>query len=133
MAKTARDRVFLSYAHEDLDTVHRIYAGLKERQLNVWFDKIDLGAGRWKPAITKAIAQSRFFLICLSQATLKKTGDEESGFQDVELNTAYSIAQEQPDDEHTLRLKKLLLKKSKLKKARPKQALNSFKKLFIKP
>ena len=38
-----------------------------------------------------------------------------------------------PDDEHTLRLKKLLLKKSKLKKARPKQALNSFKKLFIKP
>jgi hypothetical protein len=67
MAITNRDRVFLSYAHEDLDTVRRIHAGLKERQLNVWLDKVDLGPGRWKPAITKAIAQSRFFLICISE------------------------------------------------------------------
>ena len=48
MAKPNRDRVFLSYAHEDLDTVRRIYSGLKERQLNVWFDKVDFGPGRWK-------------------------------------------------------------------------------------
>ena len=61
MAKATRDRVFLSYAHEDLDTVRSIYTGLKERQLNVWFDKENLGPGRFKPTITKAIAQSRFF------------------------------------------------------------------------
>jgi hypothetical protein len=51
MAITNRDRVFLSYAHEDLDTVRSIYSGLKQRKLNVWFDKVDLGPGRWKPAI----------------------------------------------------------------------------------
>ena len=54
MAKPTRDRVFLSYANEDLDTVRRIYSGLKQRKLNVWFDKENLGPGRWKPAITKA-------------------------------------------------------------------------------
>ncbi len=102
MAKATRDRVFLSYAHEDLDTVRRIYSELKERQLNVWFDKERLGPGRWKPAITKAIAQSRYFVICISEAALKKTGDEDPGFQDEELNTAYNIAQEQPDKEFTI-------------------------------
>jgi hypothetical protein len=102
MAKATRDRVFLSYAHEDLDTVRHIYSGLKERQLKVWFDKEDLGPGRWKPAITKAIAQSRYFVILISQAALKKTGDEEPGFQDDELNTAYIIAQEQPDKEFAI-------------------------------
>ena len=102
MAKPNRDRVFLSYAHEDLGTVRRIYAGLKERQLNVWLDKEDLSPGRWKPAITKAIAQSRFFVICISQAALKKTGEDEPGFQDEELNTAYNIAQEQPNKEFAI-------------------------------
>ncbi len=101
MPKPGRDRVFLSYAHEDLDTVRRIYTGLKECKINIWFDKVDIGPGRWKPAITKAINRCRFFIICLSQAALKKTGDE-PGFQDDELNTAYNIAQEQPDKEFTI-------------------------------
>jgi hypothetical protein len=90
MAKSNRDRIFLSYANEDLDTVRSIHSGLNERQLNVWFDKVCLGPGRFKPTITKAIAQSRYFVICISQAALKNTGDE-PGFQDEELNTAYSM------------------------------------------
>jgi tetratricopeptide (TPR) repeat protein len=101
MAGSARYRVFLSYAHEDQDKVRRIYSGLKQRRLDVWFDKENLGPGRWKPAIIKAITQSRYFIICISEAALKKTGDE-PGFQDNEINTAYNIAQEQPDKEFTI-------------------------------
>ena len=60
MPKATRDRIFLSYAHEDLGTVRRICAGLKERQLNVWLDKEDLGPGLWKPASrTRSSTQTR--------------------------------------------------------------------------
>jgi hypothetical protein len=102
MTKTARDRVFLSYAHEDLDTVRRIYAGLKERQLNVWFDKEDLKPGAWMPQIEKAIPRSRYFVICISNAALRKTGDDEPGFIDKELNAAYKIADRQTGTKFTV-------------------------------
>jgi Flp pilus assembly protein TadD len=101
MTVSSRYRVFLSYAHEDLDTIRKVFAGLKERKLKVWFDKEDLGPGRWKSKIIKAITQSRYFVICISEAALRKTGDE-PGFQDDELNTAYGIAQDQPDKEFTI-------------------------------
>jgi tetratricopeptide (TPR) repeat protein len=91
----SRNQVFLSYAHEDLAQVRKLYAGLNERGVNVWLDKEKLKVGRWKQQIEKAIAQSRYFIICLSNAALRKTGDE-PGFQDEELNRAYNIAQEQP-------------------------------------
>jgi tetratricopeptide (TPR) repeat protein len=101
MTKADKTRVFLSYAHEDLDMVRRIYTGLKERNLDVWFDKEDLGPGRWMRKIEKAIPKSRFFVICISEAALKKTGDE-PGFQDEELQQAYEIARVQPEDAFTI-------------------------------
>lgn len=84
-------KVFLSYAHENLEMVRKIYTGLKERRLDVWFDKEDLGPGTWKKQIEKAIPKSRFFIICISEAALKKTGDESPGFQDEELQQAYEM------------------------------------------
>ena len=89
-------QVFLSYAHEDLETVRRIHEDLILRDVNVWFDKIKLGPGKWKPQILRAIRQSRYFLICLSQAALNKMGDQ-PGFQDSELNDAYNIAVDQDE------------------------------------
>jgi tetratricopeptide (TPR) repeat protein len=88
-------QIFLSYAKEDLAHVKKLYNGLKKRGLKVWFDEENLEPGEWKPQITKAIAQSANFIICLSEATLKKTGSEKPGFQDYELNVAYNIAQGQ--------------------------------------
>ena len=82
-----KQRVFLSYAHEDLDTVQTLYDDLKKREVNVWLDQVDLGKGTWKKQIRKAIVQSSDFILCLSQAALRKTGDE-PGFVDDELNTA---------------------------------------------
>ena len=102
MSKSKSDRVFLSYAHEDLDKVKEVYEGMKKRGLNVWFDKVHMKPGTWKTQIEKAITRSRFFVICLSNAALMKTGDEEPGFQDKELNRAYNIAQDQSDQDFTI-------------------------------
>lgn len=90
-----KGQTFLSYAREDLVKVRKLYEGLKKRKVNVWFDKENLSLGEWKPQITKAIARSTTFIICLSEAALKKTGNEKPGFQDNELNIAYNIAQAQ--------------------------------------
>lgn len=90
--------IYLSYARPDLEVVRKLYENLKQRDIKVWFDQIDLGPGKWKPQILRAIRRSRYFLICLSQAALTKTGDK-PGFQDTELNEAYNIAIDQ-DEEH---------------------------------
>jgi hypothetical protein len=57
----------------------------------VWVDKDDLRPGAFKPQIEKAIARSRYFIICLSHACLHKLGDN-PGFQDSELTHAVQIA-----------------------------------------
>lgn len=90
--------IFLSYARPDLEVVRKVYESLKQRDIKVWFDQVDLGPGKWKPQILRAIRRSRYFLVCLSQAALAKTGDK-PGFQDTELNEAYNIAIDQ-DEEH---------------------------------
>ena len=101
MTESNRNQVFLSYAREDLETVKKVFHGLKKRGLNVWFDKEHLGPGSWKSQIEKAISKSRYFVICISEAALRKTGDE-PGFQDEELNRAYNIAEKQSSQDFTI-------------------------------
>ncbi|MCP4745665.1 MAG: tetratricopeptide repeat protein, partial [Desulfobacteraceae bacterium] len=101
MDKRDSGKVFLSYASEDLEKVKEIYSGLTDRQLQVWFDKENLKPGKWLPQVMRAIGTSRYFIICLSQAALRKTGDE-PGFQDEELNRAFEIAMAQTDKEFTI-------------------------------
>ena len=96
-----RDLVFLSYAHEDVDHVREIYEGLKKRNVNTFFDKADLRPGKWHPQIMRAISRSRFFIICLSNSSIKKTGDAPS-FTDTELQRAYEIAMSQPSEVFTI-------------------------------
>jgi HEAT repeat protein len=93
---TSQPRTFLSYARPDLQRVQKVYDDLKRRGVDVWFDRIDLLPGKWKPQILRAIRRSRYFLICLSKAALSKTGDD-PGFQDTELNEAYNIAIDQDE------------------------------------
>lgn len=94
MSIDKKPQVFISYAHDDLETVGRLYADLKERSVNVWFDKVNLKPGmRWKTEIRRSIPRSRYFLFCLSKAALRKTGDDRS-FIDEELQLAYDIAME---------------------------------------
>ncbi|MCP5049090.1 MAG: TIR domain-containing protein, partial [bacterium] len=102
MPELKRDITFLSYAHEDLEQIWKIYKGLKKRGVDVWFDKEDLGKGRWKQKILNAINRSKNFVFCLSNAALKKTHGEKPGFQDDELQYAYEIAVNQPEDKFTI-------------------------------
>lgn len=81
--------------------IRDVYEGLIIRGLKVWFDKKHLGPGKWKPQIERAIRRSRYFIICLSNAAIRKTGDE-PGFQDHELNEAYNIAKDQTEQEFTI-------------------------------
>lgn len=101
MNKAKRKQIFISYAHEDLETVKSIVQGLKKRELHIWFDKEDIGTDPWRPQIEKAISRSRFFIICISKAALKKTGDE-PGFQDEELNKAYKFAESLSTSDFTI-------------------------------
>jgi len=102
MTENAKTRIFLSYAHEDLDTVRKIDASLTARNLDVWFDKRCLKPGSWKRQIESIIPHCRYFVICISNAALKKTGIEERGFQGDELQQAYEIARIQPEGVFTI-------------------------------
>jgi tetratricopeptide (TPR) repeat protein len=93
MPNEKKPQVFLSYASENLDMVRKVYEGLVKRNLNVWFDKVNLKLGLpWKPQIEKAIANSRYFVICISEAAIRKLSTDKPGFQDNELHFAYNIA-----------------------------------------
>jgi len=102
MPDLEREYAFLSYAHEDLEKVYKVYEGLKKRKVNVWFDKKDIKKGRWKPQILKAISRSRDFVICLSNSAIEKTSGENPGFQDEELQTAWEFAREQDEKDFTI-------------------------------
>ncbi len=92
-----RELTFLSYAHSDLNQVRNIYTGLKDRGIKVWFDKKDLSPGRFKPKILKAISQSKYFIFCLSSASLAKISLNSHGFVDTELQAAWNFACEQDE------------------------------------
>lgn len=61
--------VFLSYVHEDRETVARLVAELEALGFAVWLDRAQLGPGdRWKDEIRSAISQGAAFLACFSAA-----------------------------------------------------------------
>ena len=69
MEETKRELTFLSYAHDDLERVRKVYKGLKERKVSAWFDKADMGPGKWKPQIEKGPA--RFASVFFRNAGLR--------------------------------------------------------------
>jgi hypothetical protein len=88
-------RVFLSYAHEDLAAAERLFRELRQHEVNVWFDKDAVHAGeRWKPAISRAIRSSRFFIALLSTLSLSKTG-----YVQKELREAMGVLDQYPEQE----------------------------------
>jgi hypothetical protein len=97
-----RKLVFLSYAHDDLKKVREVYEGLKKRKVNIWFDREDLGLGKWYQQIMRQISLSKYFIFCVSKASILKTGGDKPGFADTELQRAYEIAMTQPDDVFTI-------------------------------
>lgn len=69
-------RIFLSYGHDaNEDLVRRIYADLKKRGHDVWFDKSEIKFGdEWRRAITDGILQSSRVLSFLSKHSTRDPG-----------------------------------------------------------
>src|ERR1043166_1865641 len=95
MTTSDHTRVFISYAHEDIDSARKIY-----QQLNAidgivpWLDKENLLPGiKWRAAIKKAIRESDFFLALLSKRSTKKRG-----YVQTEMKEALEIWDQFPED-----------------------------------
>src|ERR1039457_32040 len=69
-------RIFLSYGHDsNEELVRRIYADLKKRGHDVWFDKNEIKFGdEWRRAITDGILQSNRVLSFLSKHSPRDPG-----------------------------------------------------------
>ena len=69
-------RIFLSYGHDaNEELVRRIYADLKKRGHDVWFDKTDIRPGDdWRGSITDGILKGHRFLSFLSKYSTRDPG-----------------------------------------------------------
>jgi hypothetical protein len=88
-------RVFINYAHEDIQSALKLYEQLKATDgISPWFDKESILPGmKWRPAIKKAIRESDFFLALLStNSTTKK------GYVQTEMKQALEIWDQFPED-----------------------------------
>jgi TIR domain/SIR2-like domain len=71
-SKIPGDAIFISYAHEDIESVRRLKAALDAAGLTVWFDKEQLMAGDdWEDQIERNLRSSILFLPVISQHTQK--------------------------------------------------------------
>lgn len=91
--KSKPPRVFLCHAQEDKKHVDQVYFIFGDSGLDPWYDKTDLIVGdHWKLEIFKAIEQSDFFVIFLSDVSIKKRG-----FIQHEIRIAVQEYQNRPD------------------------------------
>lgn len=87
-----KNKIFLSYAREDLKIAQRLYNDLKRKGLELWFDREDLLPGQnWEEAINQAISNCSYFLALLSSNSLSKRG-----YIQKELKMALDILDEYP-------------------------------------
>ena len=69
------DRIFLSYASEDVEQVMEVYQRLRKDGFNPWMDKKDLIPGQdWKMVLPQAIKASAMILIFFSKISISKKG-----------------------------------------------------------
>jgi hypothetical protein len=81
--------IFISYSHNDKDVVDALADRLEGEQINYWRDEKDLLVGDViEKAVSKAIQQSRLFLIVLMPGSIKSRWVEreldEAAFEEAE-------------------------------------------------
>src|SRR5215207_1846177 len=85
-----KPQVFLSYAHEDRETVVSLYEELLNAGLQPWMDIMNLVPGQiWTDEIRKALSKSDFVLIFLSRNSISK-----EGYINKEIKSALEIAKD---------------------------------------
>ena len=86
-------RVFLCHSSSDKAAVKELYADLLADGYRPWLDVEQLLPGQdWEAEIKKAVRNSHVVVVCLSEASVTKTG-----FVQKEIRFALDVADEQPD------------------------------------
>ena len=89
------EHVFISYMHENIDDIDRLYQGLTSHGIKVWLDRNDIAPGaRWKDAIRKAIREGTFFIACFS----KEYNRRNETYMNEELTIAIEELRQRPTD-----------------------------------
>ncbi|MEO1024661.1 MAG: TIR domain-containing protein [Pseudomonadota bacterium] len=92
-------KVFISYVHEDWDTVRVIVRNFKRNGIGVWIDKAELAGGqRWKKKIRDAIRSGLYFISVHS----KQRADKEKTYSSEELVIAIEELKLRPYDKEWL-------------------------------
>lgn len=66
-------KIFLSYAREDKDKVEKIYSKFLQHNFDPWMDIKNILPGEiWQVSIENAIKNSDFFILCLSNNSIKR-------------------------------------------------------------
>jgi TIR domain len=61
-------RVFVSYVHDNVKTVSRLVEDLRDRGVEVWYDRDALPPGVfWRDEIRRAVRDHEYFLACFSE------------------------------------------------------------------
>jgi hypothetical protein len=68
-------RIFISYAHADIQQVEPIYQRLRAEGFEPWLDEEELLPGMiWLDEIKKAVRAADFFFCCLSKHSANRSG-----------------------------------------------------------
>ncbi|NJC96834.1 MAG: hypothetical protein C3F07_08405 [Anaerolineales bacterium] len=87
--------IFLIHAHQDRDSVHKLYQRLLRDGMHVWLDVEDLQPGQdWQNEIRNALLKSDVVIVCLT-----KQFDAKKGYRHEELKLALEKSKLLPDDE----------------------------------
>ncbi len=79
-------KLFLSYAREDRERVEKIYKKLLQNNFSPWMDTKNILPGElWENSIENAIKNSDFFILCLSNNSIKR------GMIQKEIQIAFDI------------------------------------------
>jgi len=92
---TQKTNIFLIHAHNDKDTVRKLYQRLIADGINAWLDAERLQPGQdWQNEIRNAILKCDVVLVCLSRGF-----DRQQGYRHEELKLALEKTKFMPDDE----------------------------------
>lgn len=90
-----KEKVFISYAEEDIASALRLYNDLKANNIDIWIDQEDLLPGQnRKIAIRNAMRESRYFISLISKHSVNQRG-----FFQVQLKNAIAIQEEFPESD----------------------------------
>lgn len=82
MTQNKNDRIFISYAKEDIKLAERLYDFLLSKNYDPWLDKKKLNGGQnWEFQINDALHKADFIIVLLSQTSVSKRGFVQKEFR----------------------------------------------------